>query len=120
MGATEQAFVKVLNDHYLNQLNDMPTCGKNVFDLVITSAPSQASITEILSPDKAGLFTDYAIVLFQFNTFIKALAKNNRTVYDYNKSDFEGFKNAFQAINLSSVTDCEDLKSSWLAWKDHF
>jgi hypothetical protein len=35
----------------LSQLNNTPTRGNNILDLVITSAPDHVRITEILSPD---------------------------------------------------------------------
>jgi hypothetical protein len=58
-------------------------------------------VSEILSLDKAGIFTDHRTVLFEFNTFIKAPTKTHRLIFDYAKGDFEGLRAALSAINLS-------------------
>ena len=53
-GANGQAFVEVLYDHYLTQIQRKPTRGTSVLDLVITSVPDQTSVSEVLEIDKAG------------------------------------------------------------------
>ena len=64
-GANELPFIEALHDHFLTQINNTPTSGSNILDLVITSAPEHTKVTEVLSPDKAGVFTDYCVVLFE-------------------------------------------------------
>ena len=48
-GANELLVVESLNDHSLSQLNNTPTRGNNILDLVITNAPDRVSLEEILS-----------------------------------------------------------------------
>ena len=119
-GANEQAFVEALHDHYLTQIQRKPTRGSSVLDLVLTSVPDQASVSEVLETDKAGLFTDHRTVFFELHTLVKALVKTHRSVYDYSKGDFDGLSNALRSLNLTSVVDEGDLESCWQTWKDLF
>ena len=59
-GANEVAFVDALNDHYLTQVNGVATRDGNVLDLIITSMLDQVTVTEVLSPEQSGVFTDPA------------------------------------------------------------
>ena len=45
-----EKFIKILNDHHLEQLVHFPTRGENTFNLIITSLPSQ--FLDIQSPDR--------------------------------------------------------------------
>ena len=65
-GANEQTFINILNDHFLTQHNTIPTRGNNVLDLVISSVPDQVSVTEVMKPSDAALFTDHSLVCFEF------------------------------------------------------
>ena len=69
-GANELPFIEALHDHFLTQINHAPTRGSNILDLVITSAPEHTKVTEVLSPDKAGVFTDHCVVLFNYNSLL--------------------------------------------------
>ena len=54
-GANELPFIEALHHHFLTQINHAPTRGSNILDLVIPSAPEHTKVTEVLSPDKAGV-----------------------------------------------------------------
>ena len=69
-GANELPFIEALHDHFLTQTNHTPTRGSNILDLVIRSAPEHIKVTEALSPDKAGFFTDHCVVMFEYNSFV--------------------------------------------------
>ena len=69
-GANELPFIEALHDHFLTQINNTPTRGSSILDLVVTSAPEHTKVTEVLSPDKAGAFTDHCVVLFEHNSFV--------------------------------------------------
>ena len=66
---------------------------------------------------QTGFFTDYSVIIFQFKTFIKALTKTLRFVFDYAKGDFEGL---LSAINLSSIITNDDINTDCHQWKDTF
>ena len=119
-GVNELAFVEALNDHYLTQLNHTPTRGDSILDLVITSTPEHTSVTEVLSLKKAGIFTDHRTILFEHAAFIKAPAKFQRSVLDYELGDFDGLRAALLTINLSSYLDHEDINADWQEWKELF
>ena len=119
-GVNELSFVDSLNDHFLSQLNNKATRGSNVLDLVITTVPDQISVTEVLSPDTAAVFTDHSIINYEYNAFVKGPIKSHRSVYDYRNGDFKGLRMALQAIDLSSNINHENINADWLAWKESF
>ena len=82
------------------QINNAPTRGSNILDLVIISAPEHIKVTEVLSPEKAGVFTDHCVVLFEYNSLVNASWPPRKFVYDYANDDFEGLREVLSAINL--------------------
>ena len=96
-------FIEALHDHFLMQINNTPTRGSNILDLVIISAPEHIKVTEVLSPDKAGVFTDHCVVLLEYNSLVDESSHPRKFVYDYANGDFEGLREALSAINLSSI-----------------
>ena len=121
-GANELLFVETLNDHFLSQLNDTPTRGNNILDLVITNAPDHISLQDILSPGESALLTDHHPISFDFTAFLKAPRKFVRNVYDYAKGDFEGLCGALRArSSYSTISDSgEDIDTDWERWKKIF
>ena len=70
---------------------------------MITSASEHTKVTEVLSPDKAGVFTGHCVVLFEYNSFLNASSHPRKFVYHYANGDFEALREALSAINLSSI-----------------
>ena len=87
-GANELPFIEALYDHFLTQINNTPTGGRNILDLVITSAPEHTKETEVLSPDKAG------VVLFEYNYLVNASSHPHKFIFDYANGDLEGLREA--------------------------
>ena len=87
-GDNQLPFIEALHDHFLTQINHIPTRGSNILDLVITSAPEHTKVTEVFSPDKADVFTDHCVVLFKYNSFVNASSHPRKYDYDYATGDF--------------------------------
>ena len=87
---------------------------------MITSAPEHTKVTEVLSPDKAGVFTDHCVVLFDYNSFVNASSHARKFVYDYANGNLEGLREALSAINLSSIVGHNNIDDDWWCWKDLF
>ena len=104
----------------LTQTNHTPTRGSKILDLVIRSAPDHTKVTEALSPDKAGVFTEHCVVLFEYNSFVNASSHPRKFVYDYANGDFEGLREVLSAINLSSIVGHNNIDDDWRCWKDLF
>ena len=83
-------------------------------------APDHTKVTEALLPDKAGVFTDHCVVLFEYNSFVNASSHPRKFVYDYAIGDFEGLREALSAINLSSIVGHNNIDDDWRCWKDLF
>ena len=116
----QEAFLDMLNDHYLSQVNRLYTRGRNVLDLIITNIPDQIIHLETLSPVQSGIFTDHCVLLFEFAAFVKSSKRIHRTVYDYNQGDFDGLRNAVRAVELTSLLGSENINIDWQNWKDAF
>ena len=82
-GCSENAFIELLNDHFMVQLNNTATRENNILDLVITNIPELVNISEVLSPAEAEIFTDHSVINFDLLVHPERLPRINRTVYDY-------------------------------------
>ena len=117
----EVAFLEILNDHFLSQLNFIPTRRDRVLDLVITNVPDRVRVLEVLRPKESDVFTDHGTVSFEFHASTKASLKIKRTVYDYRNGDFAGLREALEALNLCNlIQDSDDINLDWTYWKDAF
>ena len=74
-GTKEVAFLEILNDHFLTQLNLIPTHHDIVLDLVITNVPDRVHVPEVLSPKESDVFTDHGTVSLNFTPLQKLLTK---------------------------------------------
>ena len=104
----EVSFIEILNDHFLLKMNFIPTRGDKVLDLVLTSVPDLIRVTEVLSPEQSGIFTDHGVVCFDLNAFVRAPARSHHMVYNYLQGDFEGlhtspYENVWPDFNLILV-----------------
>ena len=102
-GANVLPCIEALHDHFLTQINNTPTRGSNILDQVIISAPEHIKVTEVLAPDKAGVFTDHCVVLFEYNSLVNASSHPRKFVYHYANGDFEGLREALSAISVGSL-----------------
>ena len=74
------AFLEILNDHFLTQLNFIPTRRDRVLDLVITNVPDRVRVREVLSPKESDVFTDHCTVSFpRIAGYIRGTAVRIRT-----------------------------------------
>ena len=99
-GTKEVAFLEILNDHFLTQLNFIPTRHDRVLDLVITNVPDRVRVLEVLSPKESDVFTDHGTVSFEFHASTKATHKIKRTVYDYRNGDFDGLRGSSWSLEF--------------------
>ena len=120
-GAIEISFLDLMNDYFLSQLNNKPTRRNNVLDLVLTNVPNLVNIHEVLSPTEAEVFTDHNIILFDVLISPKSPVNMNRTVYDYQRGNFDALRSSLESENLSNLISVEgDIDYDWLIWKSTF
>ena len=113
-GTKEVAFLEILNDHFLTQLNFIPTRHDRVLDFVIMNVPDRVCMLEVLSPKESDVFTDHGTVSFEFDASTKATNKIKRTVYEYRNGDFAGLRGALEALNLCNlIQDSDDINLDW-------
>ena len=61
-GVNENTFVRVLDDHFLEQINKFPTRENNILDLVISSIPNNITVSKVLKPSE--ILTDHNAIIF--------------------------------------------------------
>ena len=108
-----------MNDYFLSQLNNKPTRRNNVLDLVLTDVLNLVNIPhEVLSLTEAEVFTDHNIILL--DVLISPM-NTNRTVYDYQRGNFDALRSSLESENLSNLISVEgDIDHDWLIWKITF
>ena len=74
----------------------------------------------MLSPDKAGVFTDHCVVLLEYNAFVNASSHPRKFVYDYANGDFEDLREDLSAINLASIVSHNNIDDDWRCRKNLF
>ena len=120
-GEDEVQFTELLNDHYLTQVNRVPTRGDHILDLVISSVPENVQNMSVLSPSQSELITDHSAITFDIATPFKARPKIKRTVFDYNRGNFNELRATLETVNLSgAVESAVDINHGWLKWKELF
>ena len=117
----EVAFLEILNDHFLTQLNLIPTRHDRELDLVITNVLDHVRVRKVLSPKESDVFMDHGTVSSEFHASTKATHKIKRTVYDYRNGNFDGLQGALEALNLCNlIQDSDDINLDWTYWNDTF
>ena len=120
-GEDEVQFTELLNDHYLTQVNRVPTRGDHILDLVISSVPENVQNMSVLSPSQSKLITDHSAITFDIATPFKARPKIKRTVFDYNRGNFNELRSTLETVDLSvAVESAVDINHGWLKWKELF
>ena len=120
-GCSENAFIELLNDHFMVQFNNTATRENNILDLVITNISELVNISEVLSPAEAEIFTDHSVINFDLLVHPKRLPRINKTVYDYRRGDFTALRSALVSLVLSGlITTNGDINDDWRNWKHTF
>ena len=77
----KHAFVSLLNDFFLEQVNKTQTRGNNILDLVITSIPERVKVSEVLKPMSTENSTDHSAIIFDLSLSHIPNPKIKRTVF---------------------------------------
>ena len=76
---------------------------------------------EILSPVEAEIYTDHNILLFDVYVSPKAPMSTCRTVYDYQRGNFDALRLSLENEDLSNVMSVDgDIDHDRLNWKNCF
>ena len=117
----EHAFVSLLNDFFLEQVNKTPTRGNSVLDLVITSVLERVKVSEVLKPMSTEISTDHSAIIFDLSLLHIPNPKIKRTVFDYRRADFDGLRSHIQSLDLDKlISDHGKIDHDWFAWKKSF
>ena len=119
--ANERTFIRILDDYFLEQINNLPTRGDNILDLVITSTPNKVNVCEMLRPSESEISTDHNAIIFDLKTECIPLSRVTRTVFDYGRADFDGLRERLETLNLEQrISDDDDINNEWSNWKNTF
>ena len=122
-GEDERIFYNALSDHYLSQLVvGSPSRKLNVLDLLITSIPDNIANIDLIDPKTFSLYSDHKCVFFDFNEVECPPQKITKTVYDYNRANFNEMnwtskEIVFEFMSTDSVYNIND---DWTLWRGTF
>ena len=114
--ANERTLIRILDDYFLEQINNFPTRGDNILDLVITSIPNKVNVCEMLRPSESEMSTDHNAIIFDLKTECIPLSRATRTVFDYGRADFDGLRERLD----QRISDDDDINNEWSNWKSTF
>ena len=115
----ETKFIEILNDFYLEQINNSHTRENNVLDLLITSIPDKIMISEVLKPADTEISTDHNLIMFDLIMACNSLPKTIRSIFNYPRADFNGLRAYLRSVNLQEkISDHGDINKDWSDWKD--
>jgi hypothetical protein len=82
----------------------------------------QLNNIEAIDPTNFNLFSDHKCLLFEFQGTATPSDKLKRSVYDYNRADFEKMNRTFESIEFefSDPTSMTDINENWNLWRDTF
>ncbi len=119
--ANERSFIRILDDYFLEQMNNFATRGNNILDLVVTSIPNNVNVCGILKPSESEISTDHNAIIFDLKAACIPLSRVTRTVFDYGLADFDGLRGRLQTLNLGQrIFNDSDINNDWSDWKNAF
>ncbi|CAB3981174.1 Hypothetical predicted protein [Paramuricea clavata] len=75
----------------------------------------------VLSLSQGGLIIDHSAITFDIATTFKARPKIKRSVFDYNRGNFDGLRATLESVDLcGAVESAVDINHGWLKWKELF
>ena len=109
--SASNSFIEALNDHFLTQINNIPTRIDNI----------NIIDNDVETPSNAAVFTDQCVLHYEFNAFVKtAKSKTQRFVYNYKKGVFNGLCSSLSTINLLSYIEHANINDDWQSWRSTF
>ena len=119
--STSNSFIEALNDHFLTQINSIPTRDNNILDLIITNVPEHVNITDVESPDNTVIFPDHCVLHYKFNAFVEIpKTKSQRFIYNYKKGNFEGLRSSLSTIDFILCIEHDNINDDWTSWRNTF
>ena len=105
----ETKFFEILDNFFLEQINNVPTREYYVLDLLITSIPDKIKISEVLKPTDVGIFANHTLIMFDLMMACNPLPKVKRSVFNHRRADF-GLQAHLRSLNLKEkITDHGDI-----------
>jgi len=106
-GGTQSEFLNMINDCFLTQHVKLPTRGKNILDLILTSDPTMVEEVEVTCPISN---SDHNLLSWRINCGVEAV-KHNVINFSYNRGNYEkisNFLNDFDWKEQFSIGTTED------------
>ena len=118
-GETERIFYNALFDHYLSQLIVSPSRKSNVLHLLITRIPDNITKIDLIDPKTFNLYSDHKVYSSTLMFFDQKITK---TVYDYNRADFNEMNWTFYEIvfEFMSSDSVSNINDDWTLWRGTF
>ncbi|XP_014679418.1 PREDICTED: RNA-directed DNA polymerase from mobile element jockey-like, partial [Priapulus caudatus] len=105
-----EALLSTVNDLYLTQMVEEPTCGKNILDLVFTSSPDLIEAVQTVPG-----ISDHHAVTAKYKHRITPNKKPKRTIYMYGKADTSLLETDLLAFKENFMREAEgrSVNTNW-------
>ena len=113
--------INVLNNFYLEQINELPTRNDRILDLMITSHPTLVTRTTTCPPIGK---SDHDILSVSTNITPRISKQRSRSVPNYKKANWEGIKQDLISsrdkfiAKFESGTNMDTIEENWKQFKE--
>ena len=117
--AGSSEFRELCFDFFLHQINMYPTRQNNILDLVLTTVPDNILNLSCVSAETLEISSDHHLTFFDFQLFTKPRGCDRRTVFNFDRADWSGLRDALDKCDLSP-SESTDVNTDWERWRDLF
>ena len=104
-----------MDDHFLTQVNNQPTRGNNILDLLLVDSPEK--ISDLFVGDPL-IYTDHLFMEFIIRTTIRNIVKLPRLVYNFGKGNFTALRESVKSLTSDAqLNETADINIAWYNWK---
>ncbi|CAB3987788.1 RNA-directed DNA polymerase from mobile element jockey, partial [Paramuricea clavata] len=113
--SSSHLFKSLVDDYFLTQVNNQPTRGNNILDLLFADSPEK--ISNLLVGDPL-IYTDHLFMEFTMRTTIRSIVKKPRSVYNYRKGNFSTLREYVKSLTSDvQLNEIVDINNVWYNWK---
>ena len=103
----------IIQDNFLYQMVDEPTCENNIFDLVLTTNSDLINNLEVGEP-----FSDHNSITFVVNTRPYQQRIPMKENYAFSEADWNHLRSLFSYSPWYFTSEQQDINANWEVWKD--
>lgn len=104
-----------MDDYFLTQVNNRPTRGDNILDLLLVDSPEKIYDLFVGVPF---IYTDHLFMEFTIRALTRNTTKVSRSVYNYKKGNFTALRESLMLLTADvQSNEPVDINTVWYNWK---